>query len=305
MSVAAADFNENGWVDLYIACDSTASILYHNNHDSTFTDVALESGAAYNEDGNPQAGMGLGIGDYDRDGRLDIFKTHFADDTHVLYRNLGSKNGVPMFEDATIVAGFGSATQYVSWGAGMPDLDNDGWPEIFYVTGSVYPEVEKYFKQYAYRGPRLLFHNLGNRRFQNVTSQAGPAVNELHTSRGCAFGEFDNDGDVDILIMNMNEPPSLLRNDYAGVNHWLKVKTVGVKSNRSGLGARVVVTAAPTDRCRPCSAKPATTHTMICDSILVWARAGRLTESKSIGRVGQVDVLKDVTANQLITVARR
>ena len=302
MSVAAADFNEDGWVDLYIACDSTASILYHNNHDSTFTDVALESGAAYNEDGNPQAGMGLGIGDYDRDGRLDIFKTHFADDTHVLYRNLGSKNGVPMFEDATIVAGFGSATQYVSWGAGMPDLDNDGWPEIFYVTGSVYPEVEKYFKQYAYRGPRLLFHNLGNRRFQNVTSQAGPAVNELHTSRGCAFGDFDNDGDVDILIMNMNEPPSLLRNDYAGVNHWLKVKTVGVKSNRSGLGARVVVTAGAD---RQVQAVLSETSYYSHDDLRLHFGLG---ESRKADRVevywpsGQVDVLKDVTANQLITV---
>jgi enediyne biosynthesis protein E4 len=238
MSVAAADFDEDGWVDLYVACDSTASILYRNNHDGTFRDIALESGAAYNEDGNPQAGMGLGIGDYNRDGRLDIFKTHFADDTHILYRNLGKA----MFEDATMAAGFGAQTQYVSWGAGMPDFDNDGWPDIAFVTGNVYPEVEKHFKQYAHRSPRLIFRNLGNGRFADVSSQAGPGVTAPHSSRGCAFGDFDNDGDLDWLVMNMNEAPSLLRNEYAGDNHWLKVKLLGVKSNRTGLGARVVVT---------------------------------------------------------------
>ncbi len=237
MSVAAADFNGDGWIDLYVAGDSTASIFYQNLGDGTFKDVALESGVAFNEDGNAQAGMGLGIGDYNRDGKLDIFKTHFADDAHVLYRNLGRG----MFEDVTVAAGFGAVTRFVSWGAGMPDLDNDGWPDIFYVTGSVYPEVEKHFSQYPYRGPRALYRNLGNGRFSDVTVQSGPGANEVHSSRGTAFGDFDNDGDVDVLIMNINEPPSLLRNEYAGKNHWLKVKLVGVKSNRTALGARVTL----------------------------------------------------------------
>ncbi len=236
MSVAAADFNEDGLIDLYVACDSTASILYQNRGDGTFTDVALESGVAFNEDGNAQAGMGLGIGDYDRDGKLDIFKTHFADDTPVLYRNLGRGT----FEDVTVSAGFVAATRFVSWGAGMPDLDNDSWPDIFYVTGSVYPEVEKYFSQYPYRGPRFVYRNRGNLRFSDVTAQS-TAASEPRSSRGSAFGDFDNDGDIDVLIMNMNEPPSLLRNEYAGKNHWLKIKLVGVKSNRTALGARVIV----------------------------------------------------------------
>jgi hypothetical protein len=239
MTAAAADFDEDGWPDIYVACDSTASILYRNNGDGTFTDVALESGAAYNEDGQPQAGMGLGLGDYNNDGRLDIFKTHFADDTPVLYRNLGKG----MFEDATFAAGFGAATKYVCWGAGMPDLDNDGWPDIFFVTGNVYPEVEKHLEQYPHRSPRLIYRNLGNGRFADVSARSGPGITTPHSSRGSAAGDFDNDGDLDLLVMNMNEPPSLLRNDYTGKNNWLQLKLSGVKANRTGLGARVVLTA--------------------------------------------------------------
>lgn len=238
MTATAADFDGDGWLDLYVACDSTASILYRNNHDGTFTDVALESGAAYNEDGQPQAGMGLALGDYDNDGLLDIFKTHFADDTPVLYRNFGQWR----FEDVTLAAGFGTANKYVCWGAGMPDLDNDGLADVVFVTGNVYPEVEKHFKQYPHRSPRQVFHNRGGGKFVEVSAQSGPGITTPHSSRGAAFGDYDNDGDVDMLVMNMNEPPSLLRNDNPRTGHWLKVKTLGVKANRTGLGARVTVT---------------------------------------------------------------
>jgi hypothetical protein len=298
MSVAAADFDEDGWVDLYVACDSTASILYRNNRDGTFTDVALESGAAYNEDGNPQAGMGLGIGDYNGDGRLDIFKTHFADDTHILYRNLGKMS----FEDVTMAAGFGAQTQFVSWGAGMPDLDNDGWPDIAFVTGNVYPEVEKYFKQYAYRGPRLVFRNLGNGKFVDVTKQSGAGANTPHTSRGSAFGDFDNDGDLDWLVMNMNEPPSLLRNDNAGKNNWLKVKTEGVKSNRAGLGARVAVTAGGRKQAQAVLSQ---TSYYSHDDLRLHFGLGAAAVAERIEIFwpsGQVDVLKETAANHTITV---
>jgi len=306
MSVAAADFDQDGWVDLYVACDSTASILYRNNGlsvgEGAFTDVALESGAAYNEDGNPQAGMGLGIGDYDRDGRLDIFKTHFADDTHILYRNLSAGAGKMSFEDVTMASGFGAQTQFVSWGAGMPDLDNDGWPEVVFVTGNVYPEVEKHFKQYAYRGPRLVFRNLGNGKFLDVTKQCGEGVNAPHTSRGAAFGDFDNDGDVDALVMNMNEPPSLLRNDYAGKNNWLKVKTVGVKSNRTGLGARVVVTSGNRKQAQAVLSQ---TSYYSHDDLRLHFGLGANSKADQIEIFwpsGQVDALKNVAANRLITV---
>ncbi len=235
MTVAAADFDNDGWPDIYIACDSTPSFLLQNNHDGTFTDIGLESGVALNEDGMEQAGMGLGIGDYNLDGNLDILKTHFADDTAVLYRNDG-KGG---FEDVTNSSGLGVETRYISWGAGMFDFDNDGYPDLFWVTGSVYPEVEKVLPNYPFKSCRILFRNLKNGKFEELLEQAGPGVIAAHASRGCAFGDFDNDGDIDMLIMNLNEPPSLLRNDVKGDNHWIKVKLIGVKSNRSAIGARI------------------------------------------------------------------
>ncbi|HEX4771971.1 MAG TPA: CRTAC1 family protein [Bryobacteraceae bacterium] len=235
MTAAAADFDEDGWTDIYVACDSTPSFLLKNNRNGTFTDIGLESGVALNEDGMEQAGMGLGIGDYNLDGHLDILKTHFTDDTAVLYRNDGKGN----FEDVTNSSGLGVETRYISWGAGMFDLDNDGNPDLFWVTGSVYPELETKLPNYPFKSTRILFRSLGNGKFEELLDQAGPGVSATHASRGCAFGDFDNDGDVDILILNFNEPPSLLRNDVTGGNCFLKVKLIGTKSNRSAIGARV------------------------------------------------------------------
>jgi enediyne biosynthesis protein E4 len=239
MTAAAADFDGDGWLDIYVACDSTASILYRNNHDGTFRDVAVESGAAYSENGTQQAGMGLAAGDYNGDGLLDLLKTHFADDVPALYRNLGKGR----FEDVAGPSGIAVLNRYVEWGAGMPDLDNDGRPDLVYVTGNVYPEVEAVLKQYPYRGPRVVFHNLDGARFEDVTAASGPGALAPHSSRGAAFGDFDNDGDEDVLVFNMNEPPSLLRNDYRGGNGWIAVKLVGTASDRAALGATVRVTA--------------------------------------------------------------
>ena len=235
MTAVAADYDNDGWPDIYVACDSTPSWLFRNQHDGTFREEGLERGVALSEDGMEQAGMGIATGDYDLDGNLDIFKTHFADDTNVLYRNDGKGN----FDDFTIRAGIGVETRYVGWGTGMVDLDNDGLPDLFVVTGSVYPEVERKLPAYPFRTPRLVFRNLGDGRFEELIDEAGPGVAAAHASRGCAFGDFDNDGDVDIVIMNMNEPPSLLRNDVSGNGHWLKVLLMGVTSNRSAIGARV------------------------------------------------------------------
>lgn len=198
-------------------------------------------GVALSEDGQEQAGMGVAIGDFNLDGNLDLFKTHFADDTAVLYQN----DGKGSFEDVTVRSGLGVETRYISWGAGMADLDNNGWPDLFVVTGSVYPEVARVLTQYPYKTPRLIFRSLGESkgsvRFEEILEGAGPGIGAAHSSRGCAFGDFDNDGDVDILIMNMNEPPSLLRNDVSGTGHWLKVLLLGVKTNRSAIGSRVTV----------------------------------------------------------------
>jgi enediyne biosynthesis protein E4 len=236
MTVVAADYDNDGWPDIYVACDSTPSWLFRNQHDGTFREEGLERGVALSEDGMEQAGMGVGVGDYDLDGSLDIFKTHFADDTNVLYHNDGKGN----FDDVTIRAGIGVETRYVAWGTGVVDLDNDGFPDLFVATGSVYPEVERRLPAYPFRTPRLVFRNLGDGRFEELLEEAGSGVTAPHASRGCAFGDFDNDGDMDVLVMNMNEPPSLLRNDVSGNHHWLKVQLVGVKSNRSAIGSRVV-----------------------------------------------------------------
>jgi hypothetical protein len=236
MTAAAADFDNDGWPDIYVACDSRPSLLFRNNHDGTFREEGLERGAALSEDGLEQAGMGVGVGDYNLDGSLDLFKTHFADDTNVLYRNDGQGH----FDDLTNRAGLGVETRYVAWGAGMVDLDNDGLPDLFAVTGSVYPEIESKLPNYPFKTPRLVFRNLGEGRFEELIEEAGPGIAAAHSSRGCAFGDFDNDGDIDVLVMNMNEPPSLLRNDLSGGNHWLKVRLVGTKSNRSAIGSRVV-----------------------------------------------------------------
>jgi predicted nucleotidyltransferase len=237
LTAVAADFDGDGWPEIYVACDSTPSLFFKSNRDGTFTEMGLEMGVALNEDGQVQAGMGLGIGDFNLDGTLGILKTHFSDDTAALYAYRG-KTG---FDDVTIKSGLGVETRYVNWGAAILDLDNNGYPDLFWVTGSVYPEVEKRFPEYPYRTPRVLFRNLGNGRFEELFTEAGPGVSAAHSSRGCAFGDFDNDGDLDLLIVNVNEPPSLLRNDVTGENRWLKLHLKGTKSNRSAIGARALV----------------------------------------------------------------
>jgi hypothetical protein len=238
LTAVAADFDGDGWPDIYVACDTSPSLLFHNNRDGTFTEQGLESGVSLSEDGQEQAGMGVATGDFDTDGQLDIFKTHFRGDTNVLYRN----NGKGYFRDVTIRSGLGVETRYVCWGAGMVDLDNDGLPDLFVTTGMVYPEVEQKSADAPYKTPSVIFRNLGDGKFEELRGLAGPAIAELHTSRGVAFGDFDNDGDIDILIVNLNEPPSLLRNDLGGTGHWLKVLLIGVTSNRSAIGAKVVAT---------------------------------------------------------------
>jgi enediyne biosynthesis protein E4 len=236
MTVVAADFDEDGWTDIFVACDSTPSLLFMNNHDGTFREEGVLRGVALSDDGVEQAGMGVGIGDYDLDGHLDLFKTHFVEDANGLYHNDGKGN----FDDLTRVSKIAVDTRYICWGAGMVDLDNDGYPDLFVSTGNVYPEVERKLPQYANKSPRLVFRNLGNRVFEELINEVGPGVTAAHCSRGCAFGDFDNDGDMDILVVNLNEPPSLLRNDLKDKQNWIKVKLEGVKSNRSAIGARVL-----------------------------------------------------------------
>jgi enediyne biosynthesis protein E4 len=236
MTAVAADFDNDGWPDIFIASDSSPSFFFRNNRDGTFSEEALGRGLALSEDGTVQAGMGVGLGDFNLDGNTDLLKTHFQDDTHDLYLNDGKGN----FDIVTSGAGLRVETRYVGWGAGIVELDNDGLPDIFIVTGSPYPGLA----DVPYKTPRLIFRNLGDGKFEELIEEAGPGIAAPHSSRGCAFGDFDNDGDLDVVIVNMNEPPSLLRNDLqkgAEPRHWLKVKLIGTKSNRSGIGSRVTV----------------------------------------------------------------
>lgn len=297
MTSIVTDFNNDGWQDIYVACDSTSSTMYRNNKDGTFTDVSLESGTAYNEDGNAQAGMGVTIGDFDNDGLSDIFKTHFADDLPILYKN----SGKDFFDDASRMAGF-DHTRYVQWGTGFADFDNDGFQDIMTVTGNVYPEVEKFFKEYPHRSPRLLYQNLGNGRFKDVSAVSGTGISEPRSSRGSAYGDFDNDGDIDALVMNMNEPPLLLRNDLKSSNNWLKIKLIGVKSNRSAIGSRVTVKFGNQKQLQEVTSQ--TSYYSHSDMRLHFG-LGTNKEAETIEiqwASGEKETLKNVTANQIIKV---
>lgn len=238
-TATAADLNQDGWTDIYVACDSTPSLYFRNNRDGTFSELATETSIAYNEHGAEQAGMGIAVADYDNDGWLDITKTNFIGDYPNLYHNLGKG----LFEDLVIAAGLAVNPQYVLWGTGLEDLDNDGWRDLFQAGGHVYPEIEKIIPGESYANPRLVYRNLRNGKFEDVSALAGPGIAARFTSRGVAFGDYDNDGDIDVLVMNMDQPPSLLRNQLSSKNHWIKVHLTGTKSNRSAIGSTVTVQA--------------------------------------------------------------
>jgi hypothetical protein len=235
LGVLTADLDNDGWPDIYVANDSTASALYQNKKNGTFVDIALEAGCALSADGKPQAGMGISAADYDLDGNLDLVKTNFAGDTPSLYHSLGGAT----FEDTTYQAGLGKYTQYLGWGCGFFDMDNDGWADILICNGHVYPEVEQLKTEAGYPQRKLLYKNLRNGRFEDVSYNGGPGISTPVAARGCAFGDFDNDGDLDVAVNTVNDYPQLLRCDSRTGNHWIKIKTIGTKSNRSGIGARL------------------------------------------------------------------
>src|SRR6266496_3250432 len=239
-SVSTLDYDDDGWPDIYIACDSTPSILYHNNRDGTFTDVAVVAGTAFNEDGRAQAGMGSTVADFNGDGKLDIFRTNFSDDTSTLYRN----NGNGTFDDVTFAAGLGLHTQYLGWGTMFFDFDNDGWSDLLLVNGHVYPEVDKQHLGSNYQEPKILYHNNGNGTFTDISADAGSGITTATSARGLAVGDLWNDGRLSAVISNMNAHPSLLVNRNESGNHWIAFRTIGTKSNRDGIGAHISLQAA-------------------------------------------------------------
>ena len=304
LGVLTADFDNDGWPDIFVADDSTASALYQNQKNGKFVDVALDAGCALSADGKPQAGMGVSAGDYDLDGNLDIVKTNFAGDTPTLYHNLGAGT----FEDTTFQAGLGMHTQYLGWGCGFFDFDNDGWPDILICNGHVYPEVEQLRTEAGYPQRKLLYRNLRNGKFEDISLDVGPGISDPSASRGCAFGDFDNDGDIDFVVNCVNDFPQLVRCDSSLQNNWIKVRTIGTKSNRSGIGTRL--------RCvvqMPGETKP---HQQIDE---VRSGGGYFSQNDlrvhfGIGKAQKIDVLelrwpsglvetlKDIQPNQLIYV---
>jgi hypothetical protein len=235
LGVSTMDFDDDGWTDLYVANDSNPSTLYRNNHDGTFSDIAVMAGCAYSQDGKPQAGMGVAIGDYDHNGTMDIFKTNFAGDTSTLYANTGKG----LCEDRTFQSGVGRNTRWLGWGVGFVDLDLDGWLDLFLVNGHVYPEVEQLKTEMGYRQRKVIYHNLGNGRFEDVTETLGQPVTTPKAGRGAAFADVDNDGDIDVIVNNVNDTPDFFRTKAPDGRSWLLVKLVGRTSNRSAIGARV------------------------------------------------------------------
>ncbi len=194
-------------------------------------------GVAFDQNGKAMSGMGVDAADYTGDGHLDIFRTNFSDEFETLYRNRGKGN----FDDVSLDAGLGQNTRYVGWGTGFFDFNNDGWKDLLLVNGHVFPEVDSLHIDIHYRDRAILYQNLGNGKFHDISSDAGPALQERHSSRGAAFGDIDNDGSVEIAINNQNEPPSLLKEANKPAGHWLILKLIGTRSNRSAIGARVRV----------------------------------------------------------------
>ena len=236
LTALTGDFDNDGWPDIYVACDSTPSMLFHNNHNGTFTETAVEAGVAFNDGGREQAGMGADAADYDGEGWLDIVKTSFSDDTATLYHN----NHDGTFSDVTAAAGLSKNSKFLGWGTLFLDIDNDGWPDLFMANGHIYPEVDSKGVNNTFRERKILYWNEHNGRFRDISLDSGAGITTPFNSHGVAAADFDNDGAVEILVNNSHDRPSLLKN-FGEHGNWILLKLEGTKSNRDAIGAKVTV----------------------------------------------------------------
>jgi len=298
LGVLAQDIDDDGRPDIYVACDQTPSLLFLNRGDGTFVEEGVARGVAYDENGRALSGMGVASADYDGDGRLDIFRTNFSDERETLYHNTGAGQ----FDDVTVPAGLGQNTRFVGWGCAFFDVDNDGWKDLLLVTGHVFPEVDRLATDIRFRDRAILYHNSGNGTFRDISNNAGEAIVSRHSARGLAVGDIDNDGTLEILVNNQNEPPSLWKQDNRAASHWLSIKLSGVRSNRSAIGARITVSAAgrvQTDELRSGGSYLSQNDLQLHFGLGSAARADAITVRWPSG---ETTVLRDVAADRVVTI---
>ena len=293
LDVVGSDFDGDGWIDIFVANDSTPNFLYHNNGNGTFSEIGFESGTALDKNGNEQGCMGVTLGDYNHDGLLDLFITNFDDEHNVLYRNAGKGS----FVDVSYESGVAMISlPYVGWGTKFFDFDNDGWLDLFVANGHAYPQRDRY------RQRKLLHRNNRDGTFSEVAAQSGSALMEERASRGTAFGDIDNDGDVDIVVNDLDSAPQVLRNDGGNKNNWIIVKTIGTKSNRNGIGAKVKVVAG--DLTQLDEVRSGGSYISQNDFRLHFGLEKRTTVNLIQVRwpSGAVDTLNNVPVNKIVTV---
>ena len=298
LAVLAQDVNDDGRPDIYVVGDQTAAMLFINQGDGTFSEEAVMRGVAFDENGHELSGMGLASADYDGDGHLDIFRSDFSDERSLLYRNSG--NG--QFDDVTLAAGLAHNTRFVNWGCAFLDFENSGWKGLVVVNGHVFPEVDRQNIDIHSRDHALLYRNTGKGTFEDISEQAGPAFQARHSARGLAIGDINNDGTLEIVANNQNEPPSLWKRSQRASGHWVLLKLTGSRSNRSAIGARVAVTAGgrtQTDEVRSGGSY------LSQNDLRLHFGLGAAERADSIAvrwPSGAKTVLKDVPADRIVTI---
>jgi enediyne biosynthesis protein E4 len=299
LGVTWGDYDNDGWPDIFVANDITPRYLWHNNHDGTFTDQGTMSGVAYDEQGMTQGSMGVDFGDYDNDGWLDITETNFSGEPKELYHNL--QNG--LFEDLTYPSGIGDISfHFLSWGTQFIDYDNDGWLDIFTVNGHVYPEMDRPGTGTSFYQRPLLFRNEGNLRFEEVGESSGEDMKKRYNARGSAYGDFDNDGDIDVLVNNIDGPPRLFRNDGGNQLNWLEIKLIGTRSNRDAVGARLTLRAGGLRQIREIKAGGSFASTSDPRAHFGLGKATKVDSLEIRWPSGTLETLKDLPVNKFLTL---